>query len=193
MKNIWLFDYRKMSIRGILAIIAGCIAIFIPDLTMKSVVMTVGGLIFLVGAIGIIISLTVKEKMSWGAELTRTIPNLIIGLLLIIMPELFVKLMVIIIGVGLLLIGIVQLAGVFSVREIIGWSWFYLIMSLLIITSGIVMLNNPFKSAETIVTFFGIILIFYGISEVVISWKIGHAPEQHKGTDVHDIGHEEIR
>lgn len=189
--NKWLFDYRKMSIRGILALLAGCVAVFVPEITMKTIVMAIGGFIFLGGIINILISYLGKKGKLSKVEISGSLLNLIFGLILIIMPSLFVKVIVVIIGIALLFIGIIQLVGTINLRAIIGWSWINFILSILILISGVVLLSNPFESAEAILTFFGIILIVFGISELIMSWKLHNSKDKYKGTDVHDIGYEE--
>jgi uncharacterized membrane protein HdeD (DUF308 family) len=181
-----------MSVRGVLALIIGGVAVFVPGLTMKTIVITIGSLIILGGVINILISLLKEKNVSWSRELSQPFLNVVFGLVLVLMPELFVTIIIMVVGIGLLLTGVIQLAGVIKMHEIMGWQWLYLIISLLVLTSGIVLLSNPFESAEAIFTFFGVIMMLYGISELIMSWKLSHAKDQYKGTNVHDIDHTEL-
>ena len=102
--------------------------------------------------------------------------NLICGLLFIALPDTMVKIFVIAMGIGFLLIGIIQLIGTLSIRRDYGWSWIYFAISMLVIIAGIILLTNPFASAEAILIFIGIFLLIYGAAELYMAWKLSKKP-----------------
>ena len=66
-------------------------------------------------------------------------------------------------------------------------------IGLLTLGSGFLLLTNPFKSAEAILPFLGVLLMVNGISEVLRIWRpVGRRAPKYNGTDVHDIPYEEV-
>ena len=67
-----------------------------------------------------------------------------------------------------------------------------IVLALLTITGGILLLYNPFKTAEVILTFTGAVLVLYGISEIFMAGKIKNQGKYYNGVPVKDIPHEEV-
>ncbi len=105
-------------------------------------------------------------------------------------PEAMLKVFVAFFGIILLMIGSVQLISALTSFAWRLWSLIYLIFALAMLSGGILLLYNPFKSLEAIVSFIGMLLIFYGISQVM-SFKVKKQTEYYKGSPVEDIPHEE--
>ena len=60
------------------------------------------------------------------------------------------------------------------------------------IIAGAVMLTNPFNSAETILTFIGVLLLIYGIAELYMSWVLSRKPKTYQGQEVEDTHYQEL-
>ena len=88
--------------------------------------------------------------------------------------------------------GLFQLLGALGSRARSGWSLIYFLIALVTLASGIFLLTDPFKSAETILSFFGVILILNGFSELFMAWKISRQLPTYKGTPVEDVTYEEV-
>jgi uncharacterized membrane protein HdeD (DUF308 family) len=159
-------------LRGIIALIIGGLAVFMPDITLRSFVICIGILILISGLVSLVFSARSREKFTKNILMADAVFNLIFGLLFIALPDTMVKIFVIAMGIGFLLIGIIQLIGTLSIRRDYGWSWIYFAISMLMIIAGIVLFTNPFTSAETILIFIGIFLLIYGVSEVYMAWKL---------------------
>ena len=96
------------------------------------------------------------------------------------------------IGIILLILGLLQLAGSLRALTRSVWAWFFLIIGLLTTGSGIYLLSDPFKSAETILPFLGALFILNGISELFRTRKNGPPQQKYNGSEVQDIPYEEV-
>lgn len=163
-------------LRGIIALIIGGLAVFMPDITLRSFVICIGILILISGLISLVFSIRSEEKSSKNILMADAVFNLIFGLLFVLLPTTMVNIFVIAMGIGFLLIGIIQLIGTLSIRRDYGWSWIYFAISMLMIIAGIILFTNPFTGAETILIFIGIFLLIYGVSEVYMAWKLSRKP-----------------
>jgi uncharacterized membrane protein HdeD (DUF308 family) len=159
-------------LRGIIALIIGGLAVFMPDITLRSFVICIGILILISGLVSLVFSARSREKITKNILMADAVFNLIFGLLFIALPDTMVKIFVIAMGIGFLLIGIIQLIGTLNIRRDYGWSWIYFAISMLVIIAGIILLTNPFASAEAILIFIGIFLLIYGAAELYMAWKL---------------------
>ncbi|GET26283.1 HdeD family acid-resistance protein [Prolixibacter sp. NT017] len=192
MQNRMFSSYRGALIRGIIALIAGGLAVFVPNITLRSIVIYIGLLILLGGLVSLLFALRSKNPSGRNMLMTQAVFNLIIGILFVALPATMVKIFVIVLGIGFLFIGIFQLMGALNARHEYGWSWIYFIISVLMIIAGGVMLANPFDSAKNILTFIGVLMMIYGGAELYMAWKLSSKPKTYQGREVEDAHFKEL-
>jgi len=187
MKNFWLSNYKSIAVRGLGAAVVGGLMVFIPDVTLESFVMVVGGLVIAVGAFALFQAsqseISKERRMFRNAE---GIFNLILGAILLFFPNLFINIFVVVVGIFFLLLGILQLSGALGFKIPLRLAWFYYASSGLLLISGIILLTNPFESAVTILRFLGIILMIYGISESIMAYRIKKVGQYDKSGNLTD-------
>jgi uncharacterized membrane protein HdeD (DUF308 family) len=182
-------------IRGIVSIAVGITIMVVPDLSINLVIQIMGGLLILDGLINLITNLINKSKQqSIMFIVPRGTTNLIFGAILVLFPSFIVGIFVFLIGFVLIVAGGSQLIAQFSGRNILGLSWLITIFSLIALLAGIFMLTNPFKSAITILIFFGVVIALYGVGEVVWSFKIRKYQKQNppEQPNIIDAEYEEV-
>jgi uncharacterized membrane protein HdeD (DUF308 family) len=182
-------------IRGIVSIGVGITIIIVPGLTINLVIQFLGGLLILDGLINLIINMINKSKKQTIMFIVpRGTSNLIFGAILVLFPSFIVGIFVFLIGFILIIAGGSQLAAQLSGRKIMGLSWIISIFSLLALLAGIFMLTNPFKSAITLLIFFGVMIALYGVGEIVWSFKIRKYQKQNppEQANVIDTEYEEV-
>ena len=103
-----------------------------------------------------------------------------------------IKVFVVFLGILLLMMGFAQLMGSLSTLSKSFWSWIFLMIALLTLAAGAYLFTDPFKSAQTILSFLGAILILNGISELLMTKKAGRAQETYRGAPIQDTTYEEL-
>lgn len=182
-------------IRGIVSIAVGIFIIVVPGLTIDLVIQFLGGLLIFDGLINLIINMINKSKQqSIMFIVPRGTSSLIFGAILVLFPSFIVGIFVFLIGFILIIAGGSQLAAQFSGRKIMGLSWLIVILSFIALLAGFFMLTNPFKSAMTILIFFGAMIALYGVGEIVWSFKIRKFQKQNPSeqSNVVDAEYEEV-
>lgn len=192
MGKFFVPNSRNSLFRGILTIAFGSILLFVPGLTMRTVMIIVGGMLLLSGLVTMILSNIKKSAAMSGFLSAQGIVNILFGIVFIASPTVMVEIFVFILGVILLIMGIFQLIGALATLSRSGWAWIYFLIAILTLSSGIFLLTDTLKSAETILSFLGIILILNGFSDIFMAWKVSHQPQTYKGTPVQDIPYEEM-
>jgi len=192
MKILFLPTPQNAFIRGLLTIAVGILFLGLPGLTLKSVVMTVGGMILLSGILSLLFS---KNKNSKGINIGSSFQgffNILWGLLFLLSPMTIVKVFGFFFGIIFVLLGIMQLFGALGTLSKSIWSWIYLAFSVILISGGVFLLTQPIESAEKILLFLGAILVVYGILELTMAWRLKNIPKGTKAGNVVDTTYEEV-
>lgn len=100
------------------------------------------------------------------------IGSLLLGLTLVVSPDMFVKWLMYILGAMLILGGINQLIVLVAVRRYGSIGLFFWIAPILILIAGIFIFVKPMKSAELPMIILGWCMLLYGVTEMINSFMI---------------------
>lgn len=99
-------------------------------------------------------------------------PALILGILLLAFPAFFVSVIMYVLGIILILAGLNQVLTYSAIKKNgLSVPGYYYIFPVIMLLSGVIILFNPFSTAATLFIYFGIIILFYGITEVIAALK----------------------
>ena len=192
MRLSFLPSPQNAIIRGILTVAIGILFLSLPGLTLKSVVMTVGGMILLSGIFSMLFS---KRKEKKGLSLSFSFQgffNILWGLLFLLSPMTIVKVFGFFFGIIFIFLGAMQFLGAIGTLSKSLWSWIFMVFSVLLISGGVYLLNQPIESAEKILKFLGAILLVYGILEFVMAWRLKNIPKGTRAGNIVDTTYEEV-
>ncbi len=163
---------NNVTLRVVAALVLGLVLIVWPGTAMVYLVITIGVLFLLTGLFALVAYLARDKKRYPTARFPVDGAGCaIFGLLLMLMPEVFVGVLMYVLGALLLLAGVVQIASLVTARK---WSavplGFY-VVPVLVLLCGLVVLFNPFAVASTAFVVLGIASVVYGISELVNYYK----------------------
>lgn len=198
MKSITSF--KSVLYRGILATILGLICIFTPGFTIETLIIIIGVAICLAGITSFWFRIKNPHKNSAinFLHLTGATLNFIFGLVLIIMPDRFQEVFIILFGIVIIIAGLVQLFSSLSVSPINTHVKIFLGLAILTIILGTIFIFDVFEKDTARIIFFGIIVSIYGITNIVMSFwiRIIHnnaQDELEKKTDnVQDVDYEMV-
>jgi uncharacterized membrane protein HdeD (DUF308 family) len=184
-----IHTFQRLA-RGLLTLLTGFFLLLKPGLSVRTVLMLVGALLFTNGLMAFLISnKAIKIKRFFSLQ---GIFNMVAGLAFMFAPDAMLKMFIVFFGIILLMIGLVQLISALTSFSWRIWSLIYLLFALIMVSGGVILLYNPFKSLETIISFIGLLLIFYGTLQLM-SFKVKKRPDYYNGSPVQDIPHEEIK
>lgn len=164
------FTSQSSLLRGIVALIIGLLAIFLPKLTLNSIVLVMGIMLLIGAIIFVILAMRSEIKREKNVLFMQFVVNLALGILFVFFPTPVVSIFVVLLGIILLILGILLLVNLLSLKKFTGLPFLPISIAVLIIIAGIVLLFNPFETAQAILIFLGIILIVYAIGEFYTAW-----------------------
>lgn len=174
MKISSLFNPTYGIIRSIVALLLGLAIVIWPDIAVAAAVRALGAVMVLVGGISLAINFAGKERLGSLYAITGIIAVLF-GIVLLVFPDFFVKLLSYLFGVLMIFFSIGEIVNLISIGKNTKVKFAFYIIPILIFILGIVLLTNPFEVVKTLFVVFGIALIVYAIFELVVALKFRKA------------------
>lgn len=166
-------NWWTIAVNGIIALLFGILALFIPGETILTIIIWFGIVVLVVGIamlIGIINN--IRNKLPYGTDLLWAIITIVIGGILTFYTQRSIEIFVIIIGLWAILIGAVQLYLMTKLDSSDKSRNTFLINGVLTIIFGVVLFFNPFASAKALLILTGIIAFVIGIVMIILSLKM---------------------
>ena len=165
--------WRLLLIEGILLLALGTSAILLPFLAGVVLIILLGWLFLLAGAIGLATSWTTRKVSGFGWALTSSILAIIAGAILILWPIGGLVSLTFVLAAFLLIDGIVTIILALNYRSsnARNWGWMLLngVMDLLL--AGLIVVFLPGAATWIVGLVVGIDMVFGGISLITIGWS----------------------
>ena len=167
-------------IRALCAIGAGAVMIFMPNRGTELIVKIIGALIFAAGLVSVTVSIINRKELKQNQFNLNLITACVVaglGALLIFFPEILTKAIIVVIGLGLIIFGALQMLVLGGAMSLLGLG--YACLGALALVGGIVILFNPFtEQVMSIVA--GSFLAYYGVTELISLRKVATARKEYE-------------
>lgn len=173
MKSNPFSNWWSLAFNGIIALLYGVLAIFVPEETLLTIITWFGIVILIIGAamlIGVINN--IRNSQAYAADLIWTVLILAVGGLLTFYTQRSVEIFVLIIGCWALLIGGVQLYLMSKIDAADKSRNTFLINGIISIIFGVILFFNPFDAAQALLIFTGILAFVIGVILIVLALKM---------------------
>ena len=161
-------------ILGILFIIVGVWAIITPASTYLSLAILFSVTFFVAGILEIIYSISYRKQLDgWGWSLASGILNFIVGLLLIVYPQISIITLPLFVGFVVLYHSMMAIAWSIELKnyKVSDWGWL-LFTGILGAIFSFILMWNPFFAGLTVAVFTGMALITIGIFHIHFSIEL---------------------
>lgn len=167
-RNWWTF-----TLNGLLAIFYGILALFAPEETTVVIAKYSGLAILLAGLIMLTIAVNrIRHKLSYGILLTQSIMTIVLGSLILVYTQQTISFFITMIGLWAILIGILLLVILVNLGNELANKNMLLVNALVSLLFGIILLINPYNSAQALVVLSGILAIGFGIILIWFSFQL---------------------
>ncbi len=164
-KSWWI-----LLLRGFFAIIFGLLALFLPGLVLETLLLFFGILAIVSGVFLVFDGIFVK-----GDRIVKIIEGLlwiVIGILVLLLPITSLTVIMFFIAFWAIVIGIFQIIMSIRLRKVIENEWLGILNGLFSFVFGILIMFNLLAGAEAIIMVFGIFAILFGITSIVLSFRV---------------------
>jgi len=168
MKKLLQKRWLLRSLKGLLAIIFGLIALFFPRITLVTLAFYFGIFAILAGLFMTIGAFRIRQHTrNWYLWLIEGIFDILIGLFIVTRPEISVSVFLIIIGLWAIIMGLVLIVSYYRVHKIVFQKRNVLFAGIIALLFGILILWHPFGSGVVITALIGIFAIAYGSFTII--------------------------
>lgn len=161
---------------GILSVLLGLFAIFLPGPTIVTVAILFAIQLFISGIFAIMRAFA--HDVNTGGRILSLIIGIlgvIVGFALLREPFQSVIVMAFVIGIYWVAHGIMELVGAFSNKDGRNWAIFFGIVS---IVAGFIILEYPISSIATLALVVGIWLVVLGVMEIFAAFQLRSAAKE---------------
>lgn len=162
------------TLKGILFILLGCIALYHPAEALYTVGLYIGYFMLISGIFYLFALFNKKNRdhsRSW--YLIEGLLDVILGGLIISSPAFTVEILPYFIGFWVIFLGISQLSVPFAMgKGFSGMKIWFIILGIISLVFGFMIINSPFISGVQLTVLLGVFFIAYGIVQTFASFKL---------------------
>lgn len=162
------------TVSAALCFLFGLVLLIWPGTTTRIVCMLLGGVLLIYGAFQVVICLMNRERtfLSQGMLILGIVLS-VIGLWILLRPDMIIMAVPVIVGVVILIHGVHNVIQAVDLqRENYDKWWLALLLGILTVAFGGMLVFNPFAAVEMAVRMIGISLIYDGVSDMWILSRV---------------------
>lgn len=160
-------------LRGVLAILFGVVAFVAPPATIAALVLLFGAWALVDGVFGIVNAIQNRGKdRSWALALLEGAAGIAAGILALLFPAIAAEVLLLLISAWSIVTGAIEIVMAIRLREQITGELWLAIGGMLSIVFGLLLFLFPVSGAITIVWIIASFAIVFGISMIVLGWRL---------------------
>jgi uncharacterized membrane protein HdeD (DUF308 family) len=172
-RNWWLF-----TLRGVMGIIFGLIALIFPGATMLSLVIVFSAYMLVDGVVGIISAVrAARQRDRWGLLAFEGLLDIAVGIVAFLWPGLTVLAFVLLVAAWAIVTGALMAAAGFRLNIDHG-RWWLVLGGLISLAYGALLIATPIIGAVVLTWWIGAYAIAFGISLIIFSFRLRSRQQQ---------------
>lgn len=163
-------------IRGILGVLFGLFALFVPGLALLALVYAYGFYAIMDGVVALLLGFRNRGMSHWGWHIAQGVVSVLAGIAALVWPGLTALVLVFIIAAWSIVLGITEIMEAFTARRLGSTSWGWLLATgILAILFGVVLVASPGAGALALIGFIGAFALLFGILVIVWAFRLRRA------------------
>jgi uncharacterized membrane protein HdeD (DUF308 family) len=164
-KNWW-----ALALRGVAAVLFGLLTLFVPGITLVTLVLLFGAYVLADGVFNVIAFF--REAAHHWALLVEGVIGIIAGILTFSWPAITAIVLLYLIAFWAIFTGVFEIVAGIRVRKAIANEWLLLLMGVLSLLFGVAILFAPGVGALAIVLWIGAYALIFGIILLVLAFRL---------------------
>jgi uncharacterized membrane protein HdeD (DUF308 family) len=165
-------NWWAIGIRGVLGIVFGLIALFLPGATMLSLVIVFAAYTFADGVFGIVSAVrAAREGERWGFLVVEGLVDIAVAAVAVLWPGITVVAFVFLIAFWAILTGILELVAAFRLELTDGRGWL-IFGGIVSVLYGILLIVAPMIGAVVLTWWLGAYALVFGVCLVVLAFRL---------------------
>jgi uncharacterized membrane protein HdeD (DUF308 family) len=173
MGTLWAHDWWVVLLRGIVAVLFGLLAFFLPSITLIVLVLLFGIFAIVDGILSFERAFSASSRNeSWIWPTIVGVLGIAAGVAAFIWPGITALVLLYIIAAWALLTGIVEIIGTIRMRREISDEWLFVLGGVLSVLFGLLVFARPGVGAIAVVWLIGFYAIVLGIQRIAVAFRM---------------------
>jgi uncharacterized membrane protein HdeD (DUF308 family) len=170
----------SLILLGILAVIAGIIAIAWPGITVLALVLLFAVYAFVDAGLEAVRAFSNRTTGPVFGHLLLGLISVAAGVAAVVWPAPTALVLVLVIGIWAVAGGIVEIANGFGTGETAGTRAMFILTGLVAVAFGVLLFARPGVGAVTLALLFGLFSMIYGFSRITLGVQLRQLHKQHR-------------
>lgn len=171
--NFMETNWWMLMFRGLAALFFGMLALFMPGITLLTLIMLFAIYAFVDGAINVATALQNRDTYQrWWVTMLQGSFSILAGIVTVLWPRLTGLTLLYLIAIWALMTGVFEVIAAFELRKAIDNEWILGLSGILSIAFGSMMLFSPFSGAVAVVWIIGIYAMLFGAMQVSLAFRL---------------------
>jgi uncharacterized membrane protein HdeD (DUF308 family) len=162
----------SLILLGVLAIIAGIIAIAWPSVTVLALVLLFAVYAFIDAGLEAVRAFSSRTAGPVFGHLLLGLISLAAGVVAVVWPEPTALVLVLVIGIWAVIGGVVEIVNGFGSGETAGTRALWIVTGLVSVAFGVLLFARPGVGAITLALLFGLFSLIYGVSRITLGVQL---------------------
>lgn len=172
-------NWWAIGIRGVVGILFGLVALFLPGATMLSLVLLFTAYIFVDGVFGIVSAVrAARAHERWGLLVLEGLVDIAVAAIAVLWPGITVVAFVFLVAFWAILTGVLELAAAFRLEFIDGRGWL-IFGGVVSVLYGALLIVAPMIGAVVLTWWLGAYALVFGVCLVVLAFKLRARLDKH--------------
>jgi uncharacterized membrane protein HdeD (DUF308 family) len=172
-------NWWAIGIRGVVGILFGLVALFLPGATMLSLVLLFAAYIFVDGVFGIVSAVrAARAHERWGLLVLEGLVDIAVAAIAVLWPGITVVAFVFLVAFWAILTGVLELAAAFRLEFIDGRGWL-IFGGVVSVLYGALLIVAPMIGAVVLTWWLGAYALVFGVCLVVLAFKLRARLDKH--------------
>ncbi|MGP0092099.1 MAG: HdeD family acid-resistance protein [Xanthobacteraceae bacterium] len=173
-------NWWAIGIRGVLGILFGLVALFLPGATMLSLVLLFAAYALVGGVFGIVSAVrATRQHERWGLLVLEGLVNIATAAIAVLWPGITVLAFVLLVAFWAILSGALMLTAAFRL-EIDDGRWWLVFGGVVSLIYGAVLIAAPMIGAVVLTWWLGAYALVFGVSLVVLAFRLRARLDKHR-------------
>ncbi len=159
----------KYIFQGLIFVLAGALVAAFPGVTALNTELLIGVILLLTGGFQLI--LTLRSKMHWWSLLSACL-SIVVGIVILWKPMPVLLTLVTLLAIFMTQEGLLELLLAFEFRPVRNWRWMLFSGVITLVLAAVLWIGFPAFDVFYLGWVIAINLIFYGLSLLMLVWKI---------------------
>jgi uncharacterized membrane protein HdeD (DUF308 family) len=166
-------NWWAVALRGVLGILFGLVAFFLPGTLMLSIILIFAGYLLADGVLGIVAAVrrAARRHDRWGWLTFEGILSIVTGVIAALWPRLTLVIFVLIVAAWAVVSGTLMFAAAFNLDTKHG-RWWLALGGLISIAFGVLLIVAPLLGALVLTWWLGAYALAFGIVLVILAFRL---------------------